>query len=93
MTLDANALLTFSIFIKQTLQSAQLLRPCVSNQFDTGHPLSKNSAALLTRAIFTVGGATSSTFLSSSKKMLLTIYLANPQDISQAIDTRHNQHA
>ena len=32
--LDANALLTLSIYTRQTQQSAQLLRPCVSGEFD-----------------------------------------------------------
>ena len=38
VTLDANALLTLSVYARQIQQSAQLFRPCVSGEFDIGHP-------------------------------------------------------
>jgi hypothetical protein len=41
-----------------------LFRPCVYNQFDKRNPWSETRASLSNRTIFTVGGATSSTFLS-----------------------------
>ena len=54
------------IYNRQTQQSAQSFTPCVSGEFDIWNPWSKTRASLSTRTMFTVGGATSSTFLSSN---------------------------
>ena len=56
---------SFSLhYIRPTHMSAQSFRPCVYNQFDTRNPWLETRASLSNCAIFTVGGATSSTFLS-----------------------------
>ncbi len=47
-----------------------MFRPCVYNQFDIRNPWSETRASLSNRAIFTVGGATSLTFLSKLYRKL-----------------------
>ena len=46
MTLDANALLTFLIYTRQTQQSAQPFRQCVSGEFDMT-PLVRNQGIIV----------------------------------------------
>ena len=57
-------MLSLLVYIRPTHESAQSFRPCVYGQFDIRNPWSETRASLSNRAIFTVGGATSSTFLS-----------------------------
>ncbi len=59
-------LLTLSIYTRQTQQSAQSFRPCVSGDFDIWHPWSETWASLSTWAIFTVDWVSSLKFLSSN---------------------------
>ncbi len=61
----ANALLTLSVYARQTQQSAQSFSlPCHSVEFDIWHPWLETRSSLSTRAMFTVDVVSSSTFLS-----------------------------
>ena len=91
-TLDANPLLSLSIYIRQTLQSAQSFRPCVCGHFDKKPLLGNQSVIVKPRYFYSRRCNIFDIFVVPI--MLLVIYLANPRDILRSITHgRCQQHA